>query len=70
MGRLPDVDRPSSRRRWRPLGATLALHLEHGDWKIMQAHSAMPVTNESQGFELTTSVDELAESVSVARPDV
>ena len=52
---------------WR---ATFVLHLEHGDWKIVQAHSAIPVTNESQGFQLTTSVDEIAESVSVARPDL
>jgi class 3 adenylate cyclase len=55
------------RALWR---ATFVLHLEHGDWKIVQAHSAMPVTNESQGFQLTTSVDEIAESVSVARPDL
>jgi adenylate cyclase len=52
---------------WR---ATFVLHLEHGDWKIVQAHSAMPVTNEALGFQLTTSVDEIAESVSIARPDL
>jgi class 3 adenylate cyclase len=52
---------------WR---ATFVLHLEHGDWKIVQAHSAIPVTTESQGFKLTTSVDEIAQSVSVARPDL
>jgi hypothetical protein len=52
---------------WR---ATLVLHLEHGDWKIVQIHSAIPVSNESQGFVLTTSVDEIAESVSAARPDL
>jgi len=52
---------------WR---ATFVLHLEHGDWKIVQAHSAMPVTNESRGFQLTTSVDEIAESVRIARPDL
>ena len=53
-----------------PWRATFVLHLEHGDWKIVQAHSAMPVTNESQGFQLTTSVDEIAESVRAARPDL
>ena len=52
---------------WR---ATFVLHLEHGDWKIVQVHSAIPVTNESQGFQLTTSVEEIAQSVSVARPDL
>jgi adenylate cyclase len=52
---------------WR---ASFVLHLEHGDWKIVQIHSAIPVTNESQGFVLTTSVDEIAESVSAARPDL
>ena len=52
---------------WR---ATFVLHLEHGDCKIVQAHSAIPVSNESRGFVLTTSVDEVAESVSATRPDL
>ena len=53
-----------------PLRMTLVLHLEHGEWKIVQAHSSVPTTNEEHGFFLTTSVDEIAQTVSVDRPDL
>lgn len=53
-----------------PLRMTFVLHLEHGDWKIVQSHSSVPSTNEEHGFLLTTSVDQIAESVSAARPDL
>ena len=52
------------------LRLTCVLHLEHGDWKIVQCHSSVPSTNEEHGFLLSTSVDEIAESVSAARPDL
>jgi class 3 adenylate cyclase len=58
---------PAGGALWR---ATFVLHLEHGDWRIVQAHSAIPVTNVSRGFELTRSVDQIAEAVSAARPDL
>ena len=46
------------------------LHLEHGEWKIVHWHSSVPVANEVHGFFLTKSVDEIAEEVSDARPDL
>ncbi len=49
---------------------TLVLHLEHGDWKVVQWHSSVPATNESYGFLLTTSVEDIAVSVQTARPDL
>jgi class 3 adenylate cyclase len=58
-----------------PLGPTqfritCVLHLEHGEWKLVQFHSSVPTTNEEHGLLLTTSVDEIAELVSTARPDL
>lgn len=49
---------------------TCVLHLEHGDWKVVQWHSSVPVSNEMYGFMLTTSVDEIVEAVSESRPDL
>ena len=59
-----------------PAGGTVeyrfscVLHLEHGDWKIVNWHSSIPVVNEEHGFMLTRSVDEIAEAVSESRPDL
>jgi len=49
---------------------TSVLHLERGDWKIVQWHGSIPTTNEEHGFFLTKSVDDIAEAVSEARPDL
>jgi class 3 adenylate cyclase len=49
---------------------TCVLHLEHGDWKIVQWHSSIPSSNEDHGLFLTKSVDEIAEAVSESRPDL
>jgi len=38
---------------------TCVLHLEHGEWKIVQWHSSIPSTNEEYGFFLTKSVDDI-----------
>jgi class 3 adenylate cyclase/ketosteroid isomerase-like protein len=59
-----------------PAGGTVeyrfncVLHLEQGDWKIVNWHSSIPVVNEEHGFLLTKSVDEIAEAVSESRPDL
>jgi len=58
-----------------PLGPTefrltCVLHLEHGEWKLVPFHSSVPSTNEEHGLLLTTSVDQIAESVSASRPDL
>ena len=49
---------------------TCVLHLEHGEWKIVNWHSSIPARNEDYGFLLTTSVDEIVEAVSESRPDL
>jgi len=53
-----------------PYRTTLVVHLEHGDWKIVQVHSSVPTTNAEHGFILTTSVDQIVESVSASPPDL
>jgi adenylate cyclase len=49
---------------------TTVLHLEHGEWKIVNWHSSIPASNEDYGFYLTKSVDEIAEAVNETRPDL
>lgn len=49
---------------------TCVLHLEHGDWKIVQWHSSVPSSNEELGFFLTTSMEGIAEEVSELKPDL
>jgi class 3 adenylate cyclase len=49
---------------------TCVCHLEHGDWKLVQWHGSIPTTNEEHGFFLTKSVDQIAEEVNEARPDL
>jgi class 3 adenylate cyclase len=49
---------------------TTVLHLEHGEWKIVNWHSSIPVSNEDYGLFLTTSVDDIVEAVSESRPDL
>ena len=49
---------------------TCVLHLEHGDWKLVQWHSSIPSANEEHGLFLTKSVDEIAEAVRESRPDL
>jgi len=49
---------------------TCVLHLEHGEWKLVQWHSSVPASNEEYGFFLTTSLDGIAEEVSELRPDL
>jgi hypothetical protein len=46
------------------------LHLEHGEWKIVHHHSAVPTPNEEHGVFLTKSLDEIVEAVNDARPDL
>jgi class 3 adenylate cyclase len=53
-----------------PLRLTFVLHLEHDEWKIVQAHSSVPASNAQFGLELTTSVDQIAELVRASQPDL
>jgi class 3 adenylate cyclase len=49
---------------------TCVLHLEHGEWRIVQWHGSVPTPNEAHGHHLTKSVDQIVEAVSVSRPDL
>ena len=49
---------------------TCVLHLEHGEWKLVQWHGSVPSSNEEHGFFITKSVDEIADAVSESRPDL
>lgn len=52
------------------LRLSCVFHLEHGEWKMVHCHTSVPSPNEEHGFMLTTSVDEIAESVTLTRPDL
>ena len=50
--------------------ATLVLHLEHGEWKIVQAHWSLPTPNEVLGLTLTVSLEQLERTIQRERPDL
>jgi class 3 adenylate cyclase len=51
--------------------ATYVLHLEHGEWKIVQIHWSLPKPNEEfLGRALTTSLDELERTLQLEQPDL
>ena len=49
---------------------TCVAHLERGDWKVVQAHQSLPRSNESIGMTLTTSIEELEQTVQHKQPDL
>jgi class 3 adenylate cyclase/ketosteroid isomerase-like protein len=50
---------------------TVVLHLERGEWKIVQAHWSVPRSNvEILGEELTVSLDQLEETIRREQPDL
>jgi adenylate cyclase len=50
--------------------ATFVLHLEHDEWKIVQAHWSIPTPNEVLGMTLTVSLDQLEKAIQRDRPDL
>jgi adenylate cyclase len=51
--------------------ATYVLRLEHGEWKVVQAHWSLPQTKvEAFGRSLTVTIDELEEIVQREQPDL
>jgi adenylate cyclase len=54
------------------LRATYVLHLERGEWKMVQVHWSRPgtVNAELLGMELTVSLDQLEKVVQLERPDL
>jgi adenylate cyclase len=49
---------------------TCALHLERGDWKIVQYHLSLPQANEAIGHTLTTTLEELEQTLQRDQPDL
>ena len=51
--------------------ATYVLHLEHGEWKVVQAHWSFPQAKaENLGRSVTVTIDELEEIVQREKPDL
>jgi class 3 adenylate cyclase len=51
--------------------STAVLHLEHGEWKVVQWHLSLGIPNEEAlGIRLTMSVDAVAEAAVAERPDL
>src|SRR5262249_37584203 len=49
---------------------TFVLHLERGEWKIVQAHWSIPTPNESLGITLPVSLDQIEKAIQSERPDL
>ena len=49
---------------------TYVLHLEHGEWKLVQIHWSIPRANEDIGMTLTRTIDELEAIIQRDRPDL
>jgi class 3 adenylate cyclase/ketosteroid isomerase-like protein len=50
--------------------ATFVLHLEHGEWKIVQLHWSLPVSNEVLGMTLPVTLDQLEKTIQRDQPDL
>jgi adenylate cyclase len=55
----------SREARW-----TSVLHLERGEWKIVQAHLSLPQANEAIGLTLTSTLEELERTLQREQPDI
>lgn len=50
--------------------ATYVLHLEHGEWKVVQIHWSLPEANEDLGMTLTRTLEELESTIQSEQPDL
>jgi adenylate cyclase len=50
--------------------ATYVLHLEQGEWKVVQIHWSLPTANEDMGMTLTVTLEELERTVQREQPDL
>jgi adenylate cyclase len=50
--------------------ATYVLHLERGEWKVVQIHWSLPMANEDLGMTLTRTLEELESTIQQERPDL
>jgi class 3 adenylate cyclase len=54
-----------------PARATFVLHIEHGDWRIVQYHLSLAVADEEAfGVDLTKSIAAIVEEVQEERPEL
>ena len=54
-----------------PARATFVLHIEHGDWRIVQYHLSLAVADEEAfGVDLTKSIAAIVEEVQQERPEL
>jgi class 3 adenylate cyclase/ketosteroid isomerase-like protein len=49
---------------------TCVLHLERGEWKVVQHHLSMPRSNETLGLALTTTLEQLEQTLQREQPDL
>jgi class 3 adenylate cyclase len=49
---------------------TCVLHLEQGDWKVVQMHQSLPQTNQSLGLPAASTFEELVEAARRERPEL
>jgi class 3 adenylate cyclase len=50
--------------------ATYVLHLERGEWKVVQVHWSLPRPNEDVGVTLPVSLEELESTIQREQPDL
>jgi len=50
--------------------ATYVLHLERGEWKLVQCHWSLPMANEALGMTLTVTLEELERTIQREQPDL
>ena len=50
--------------------ATCVLHLERGEWKVVQGHWSLPHANEDIGLELTATLEQLEGALRREKPDL
>jgi len=54
-----------------PLRGTYVLHLERGEWRVVQAHWSLGIPNvEAIGVELPTSLDQIEQAIRQKTPDL
>jgi class 3 adenylate cyclase/ketosteroid isomerase-like protein len=50
--------------------ATYVLHLERGEWKVVQVHWSLPQANEDLGLALTVTLEDLERTIQRDQPDL
>ena len=71
-GMVCTLGRPDGEGTLSELRATYVLHLEHGEWKLVQVHWSLPgsANVEILGMQLTVTLEQLEKAVQHERPDL